>query len=91
MSNQIYPPVPLTPPAYWVDSQWADEHIADLAQAYPNLWVAVIDKQVVASGKVIAEVRRTAEAQSGKTHFPIIFAERGIHVYTNQPALPNPN
>ncbi|MEK7727276.1 MAG: DUF5678 domain-containing protein [candidate division KSB1 bacterium] len=91
MSNQAYPLVPPTPPEYWEDNNWADEHITDLAQAYPNLWVAVVDKQVVASGKVIAEVRRSAEARTGKTHFPIIFAERGIHVYANQPALPNQN
>lgn len=91
MSNQIYPPVPPTPSEYWVDNQWADEHITDLAQAYPNLWVAVVDKQVVASGKVISEVRKAAETQTGRKHFPIIFAERGIHVYAHRTTLPNQN
>ncbi len=32
-----------------------------------------------------------AEAQTDRTHFPIIFAERGIRVYVSQSAFPNQN
>jgi len=51
-------------------------------KAYPNLWVAVVDKKVIASGKVIAEVERIAEKSTGRKEFPVILAERGIYVST---------
>lgn len=89
MSNPVYPPVPPTPKEFWEDNVWVDEHITDIAAAFPNLWVAVVDKQVVASGKVVAEVRHAATTKTGRTSFPIVFAEKGIHVYANKSFSPN--
>ena len=37
----------------------------------------------IASGKVIAEVERVAEESTGRKVFPLVLAERGIHVYEN--------
>ncbi len=71
----------LPPKEYWEDSRWAHEHISNLAKEYPNLWVAVVDKRVVASGKVIEEVERIAQEKTGRTEFPVILAEKGIRVY----------
>lgn len=71
----------LPPKEYWDDSRWAHDHISDLAQEYPNLWVAVVDKRVVAAGKVIEEVERVAQEKTGRTEFPVILAEKGIRVY----------
>ena len=89
MHANNYSPVPPTPKEYWEDNAWTDEHIAEISEAHPNLWVAVVDKQVVASGKVIAEVRKVAEEKTGRTHFPIVFAEKGIHVYQSESSLPD--
>lgn len=89
MPNQAFPPVPPTPREYCEDNDWENAHIAEIAAAYPNLWVAVVDKHVIASGKIIADVRKAAEAKTGKTHFPVVFAERGIHVYTGQSPFSN--
>ena len=61
---------------YWEDSRWAHDHISDLAKEYPNLWVAVVDKRVVASGKVIEEVERLAQEKTGRTEFPVILVNR---------------
>jgi len=91
MNHQEYPAVPPTPQEYWDDRNWAHQHLAELAQAYPNQWIAVVDKQVVAVGKVIAEVRREGEQKTGRKHFPVIFAERGIHVYKNFSGISNSN
>ena len=77
----VYPPIPPTPKAYWEDSDWADENFSKLAEDYPNLWVAVVDKKVVAAGNVISEVEKIAEEKTGRKSFPTVFAERGIHVY----------
>ena len=71
----------LPPREYWEDSRWAHDHMSDLAEEYPNLWVAVVDKRVVAAGKVIGEVEKIAEEKTGRTEFPIILAEKGLRVY----------
>ena len=89
MQGNTYPPVPPTPKDYWEDSDWADVHIGEISEAYPNLWVAVVDKQVIAWGKVIADVRKVAQEKTGRTHFPIVFAERGIHVYQGKSPFSN--
>lgn len=78
---EVCPPVPPTPKEYWEDSEWADENFSDIVKEYPNLWVAVVGKKVVAAGKVIAEVEKMAEEKTGRKSFPLLFAERGIHVH----------
>ena len=78
---------PLPSPAskeYWEDSDWAYDHFSEISQQYPNLWVAVVNKEVVAAGKVIAEVEKIAEEKTGRKEFPVIFAEQGIHVYQSR-------
>ena len=75
-------PLPTPPPKeYWEDHDWAYDHLSEISRQYPNLWVAVVDKKVVAAGKVIDEVRATARQKTGRQSFPVILAERGIHVY----------
>jgi len=89
MNSKTHTPPPKTPEEYWKDSEWADEHIGEIAEAHPNLWVAIVDKQIVASGKIIAEVRKTAQQKTNRSRFPIIFAEKGIHVYESKSSFPN--
>lgn len=91
MKHEEHPPVPPTPKEYWDDRDWVHEHISEITEQYPNQWIAVVDKQVVAAGKVIAEVRNEAEQKTGRKHFPVIFAERGIRVYKNLSKVPNQN
>jgi len=70
-----------SPREYWEDSKWANDHFADIVKDYANLWVAIVDQKIVAVGKVISVVRKRAQEQTGRKHFPVIFAEKGIHVY----------
>lgn len=81
MNQKKHQVVPPTPGEYWDDRAWLLQHMNDIAADYPNQWIAVVDKKVVAAGKVIAKVREEAEQKTNRKHFPIIFAERGIHVY----------
>jgi len=81
MQKNIIPPIPKTPKEYWDDSKWANENFTEISKKYPNLWVAIVNKKVIASGKVISEVRKTAQEKTNRKHFPIILAEKGIHVY----------
>ena len=41
---------PTIPQAYWDNSRWAAEHATALHKQYENVWVAIADQQVVASG-----------------------------------------
>ncbi len=66
---------------YLEDSNWAHEHLAELASEYPNQWVAIVNKMVVAAGRVISEVERMAREKTGRQEFPVILAEKGLHVY----------
>jgi len=81
LQNKYYPPVPETPKEYWTDSKWANEHFSEIAEKFPNFWVAVVDEKVVSTGKIISKVRKIAREKTGGKHFPVIFAEQGIHVY----------
>lgn len=66
---------------YWEDYQWANENMAELARNYPNQWVAVIDKRVIAIGPDVRSVESKAKERMDRAEFPILFVERGIHVY----------
>ena len=83
MAKKKLPPVPLLSQKCLEDDQWADQHFTEIVKKYPNKWVAVVGKRVVASGDTIAEVKRIAKKKTGQQEFPILFAERGIHVYQN--------
>ena len=72
---------------YWEDSKWASEHFADIVKGYPNQWVAIVDKKVVAAGTTIAEVEKEGTERTGREEFPIYFAERGIRVYKHRTGI----
>ena len=76
--NPASPPRP--PQRYWDDSQWAIQNIQALTASFPNEWVAVFNKQVVAHHHDLDQVLTTT--QSSRLNSPVIkFIERGIHVY----------
>jgi hypothetical protein len=69
------------PPRFWEDEDWAYEHYAHLLNLYPNKWVAVVNKKVVAvsdgSGKILEEAR----AKTGQDHIAMVFIKDDSHVY----------
>ena len=71
------------PDEYWEDSKWASEHFSEIVKEYPNQWVAIVDKKVVASGRTIAEVEKAATEKTGRDDFPIYLAEKGLRVYNH--------
>lgn len=69
------------PESFWEDDQWIIDHYDELARQYADEWVAVVNKTVVAVGESIGEVKKKAERKTGKRHIPVMFIEKGIHVY----------
>lgn len=72
------------PREYWDDSKWASEHFTQIVKEYPDQWVAIVDKRVVAAASSITEVEKKGSELTGRDEFPIYFAEKGIRVYNHR-------
>lgn len=68
---------------YWEDSKWASENFTEIVKKYPNLYVGIVDKSVVAAAKTIAEVEDACRTKTGRKDIPIYLAEKGIRVYNH--------
>jgi len=73
-----------TPRSHWreeLDWAYSQAVYPQLARKYPNRWIAIARHRVVASGtkmmNVLAQARRKVEWDE----IPLVFVERGIHVY----------
>ncbi len=44
------------PKEFWDDMKWGREHRSDLLHRYPDQWVAIVDKIVVAAGMDLRKV-----------------------------------
>lgn len=72
---------PLGPKEYWENSEWAYEHMNEISEKYPNQWVVIYDKKVVAASTSGSEAEHIATEKVGNQEFVILFAEKGIRVY----------
>lgn len=69
------------PKEFWEDAKWAEKHYSELAKKFPDEWVAVVNREVVTSGKDLAMVKEEAKLKTGRVKIPTIFIECGDHVY----------
>ena len=60
---------------YWEDQNWAIEHYAELIKKYPDKWVAVVNKKVVATGESIRKIREISRKKTGEKRIPVLFIE----------------
>jgi hypothetical protein len=72
--------IKMEPKEFWEDQKWGFKHYSELVRKYPDQWVAIRDKKVVASGD-LAEVELEAKRKTGKEDIPVIFVESGSHIY----------
>ena len=66
---------------YWKDSEWAHEHMNEITAKYPNRWVIIYRKKVIAASTSGSEAEQIAREKVGDKEFVILFAEKGIRVY----------
>lgn len=52
-----------------------------LARKYANRWIALAHHRVIASGKNVMNVLAQARRKVDWGEIPLVFVERGIHVY----------
>lgn len=69
------------PVNFWKDRRWILKHYQYLSKEYADKWIAVVDSNVVSYGNDIGIVKKKATLKTGKKHFPVMFIEKGIHVY----------
>jgi hypothetical protein len=71
----------IIPNDFWQNRQWMLEHYNELASQYADKWITAIKGKVIAAGNSIKEVEKIAKKIVGKKHIPIMFMEKGVHVY----------
>lgn len=69
------------PPREQREYDWAFRHYPELAQRYPNQWVAFARRRVLAAGTNLKRVLEAAHRQLDWPHIPHLFVEAGIHIY----------
>lgn len=80
MELQNISPPPRPPQRYWEDSDWGIKNIQMLTEKYPDEWVAIFEKKVMAHHTELGQV--LAGVESYGLDSPVIkFIERGIRVY----------
>lgn len=84
---KIYDQMPLQerpiPEGYWEEEDWAWAHYAEFMKQYPDQWIAVWQKQVVAHAASLDETEAIALEKTGMSQVPVIFVEGRIHVYAH--------
>ena len=68
----------------WQDERdWAYSETVypKLARRYPNRWIAIAHHRVVAAGTNVVQVLVQARRKVPWQEIPLVFVERGIHVY----------
>ena len=78
------PPPPPADKRYYEDLQWKRENAEALVKAYPDQWVAIANKQVVAHGKTIGETLKKARKKEVRPNFVLDFIEGELYIYANQ-------
>jgi hypothetical protein len=53
----------------------------EISAKYPNQWVIVFDKKVIAASRSGSEAEHIAKEKVANQEFVILFAEKGIRVY----------
>ena len=71
------------PKRYWEDEKWANEHYGELIKKYPDRWIAVVNKKVVAAGLDIKKIKAIARKKTGERLIPVLFIEGSPAIYEN--------
>jgi len=86
MKTKRKPPrVRLFPQPIQREYDWAFAHYHQLAQRYPNQWVAFAHHRVLAAGHNLMRVLQEAREEIGWPEIPHLFVEKGLHVYAHRP------
>ena len=79
--------IKIEPKEFWEDKKWAEKKYPDLQEKYPDKWVAIVDKKVVAAGKSLKNIELEAEHKTGvpRDRIPVIFIEGEVNILFEKP------
>ena len=60
------------PKEFWEDAKWAEKHYSKLMKKSPDEWVAVVNREVITSGKDLERVKEEAKIKTGREKIPTI-------------------
>ena len=63
------------PNEFWNDQKWALEHYSKLRKEFADMWVAILDKEVVACGKELTEEKEESLQKTAGRPPVILFVE----------------
>ncbi len=74
--------IKIEPKEFWEDKKWAEKNYSDLQEKYPDKWVAIVDKKVIAAGKSVKKVELEAEHKTGvpRDRIPVLFIEGEVNI-----------
>jgi len=76
----IEDPPPLTQ-AYMDNSRWMLDHLPDLAQSYPNQWIAVYRGQVLAANSSLQIVHEASASVESPSDVVFHFVDDGSLIF----------
>ena len=66
---------------FWEDLKWGEKHNTEFLKKYRDQWIAIQNKEIVASGSNLEEVEKKAKEKTKKEWVPVIFVQGGEHIY----------
>jgi hypothetical protein len=71
------------PQSYWNEFRWAREHSTELYEQYEDVWIAIVNQQVVASSPSLARVKKIAAQKTGlkPEEIAVKFISSGFTIY----------
>ena len=63
------------PNEFWEDQTWALEHYSELRKKYADMWIAILDKEVVAYGKDLTDEKEESLRETAGRPLVILFVE----------------
>jgi len=69
------------PKRFWQDEKWVNQHYGELVKKYPDMWVTVVNRKVIAAGESIEKIEKITKKNTGEEIFPVIFVEGAPAIY----------
>ncbi len=86
---EVFPEFKLPSNRFFEDSHWVNENINELVKKYPDQWIAVYDKEIVAVDENLAEVEKVAAKKEINGQCVYSFIEGYSRFYKSESVLPN--
>ncbi len=75
------------PNEFWVDQRWALEHYSEFRKEYADMWIAILNQKIVASGEGLTEEKEEFLRKNAGRPLVILFVESEARILSMAPPL----